>query len=251
MSTSQYNTRCIYRIICTPSQKSYIGQTCNPQKRIYEHFRLLKLNQHYNQHLQNAFNQFGDLAFHTMIIESDIDPCVINDRERYWINQYDSFHNGFNKSIGGDLSYLGKPCEWNGNRYSSLSAAAFDLGISTSTLSEYFNRGYLCSDDIPDEDDQRGNPCVWNGILYRSQKIAATALGISQGAMKFRVRNGYTCDSDMPQRTQCTWNGVVYRSISKCSKATGIPQVTLSRWIRNGIVCDKDRPIYRKISNVE
>lgn len=41
---------------------------------------------------------------HFMIepIEKDIPNEQLNEREQYWISYYDSFHNGYNSTIGGD-----------------------------------------------------------------------------------------------------------------------------------------------------
>lgn len=246
MAKPQYSIYCVYRIVCSTSLKSYIGQTCNPKKRIYEHFRRLKSNQHHNLHLQSAFNQYGVDAFYSEVIETDIPVGEVDNRERYWITHFDSLLNGFNKAPGGNLAYRGKPCIWNGKRYDSISAAAFDIGINAATLHERLDKGYVRDSDIQIFGEKHNRPCVWNGIGYPSHKAAAKALGISTGAMKFRIARGYQSDSDMPQRVKCSWNGIDYRSVSECSRATDIAPATLLRWLNRGIFRDEDRPIYRK-----
>lgn len=247
MSKSYYNTSCIYRIVCFTSFRCYIGQARNPVKREYEHFRLLKLNQHYNVHLQRAFNVHGTETFYFEVLERNIPIDDIDNREKYWITHFDSYRNGFNQAPGGDLSYRGKPCVWNGIEYPSVTSAALDIGINPSTLRERLENGYTYDDDVYAPGEQCNKPCTWNGIEYPSQKAAAKALGISMGGMKFRIRNGYKCDEDMPQRRACVWNGIAYKSIMDCSRAIGVPHVTLIRWLNRGIVCDSDRPTYRKV----
>lgn len=51
---------CIENII---NGKKYIGQSINLEKRIKEHFVFLKKNNHYNFHLQRAYNKYGDNSF--------------------------------------------------------------------------------------------------------------------------------------------------------------------------------------------
>lgn len=49
----------IYKIVNHATGQCYVGQSQRVQKRIREHFRLLRLNKHTNQHLQNAYNKYG------------------------------------------------------------------------------------------------------------------------------------------------------------------------------------------------
>lgn len=53
----------IYKIVNTITNQCYVGQSQDVKKRLKEHFRLLRHNKHTNQHLQNAFNKYGEYAF--------------------------------------------------------------------------------------------------------------------------------------------------------------------------------------------
>ena len=53
----------IYRIVNTVSNKAYVGQSLRVKKRVHEHFRLLRLGKHTNQHLQRSYNKHGEDAF--------------------------------------------------------------------------------------------------------------------------------------------------------------------------------------------
>lgn len=69
----------IYKLVNTATGQCYVGQSQRAKKRIKEHFRLLRLNKHPNQHLQNAYNKYGADAFYGEIeIEcesaDDLDP---------------------------------------------------------------------------------------------------------------------------------------------------------------------------------
>ncbi len=54
----------IYKLVNTATGQCYVGQSQRVQKRIKEHFRLLRLNKHPNQHLQNSYNKYGAAAFY-------------------------------------------------------------------------------------------------------------------------------------------------------------------------------------------
>ncbi len=53
----------IYKIVNLRTGQCYVGQSVRMQKRIKEHFRLLRGNKHTNPHLQKAYNKYGAAAF--------------------------------------------------------------------------------------------------------------------------------------------------------------------------------------------
>jgi group I intron endonuclease len=53
----------LYKLVNQVTGQCYVGQSQNINKRIREHFRLLKLNKHTNPHLQNSYNKYGPEAF--------------------------------------------------------------------------------------------------------------------------------------------------------------------------------------------
>ena len=92
----------IYKITNNVNGKMYIGQSINIEQRWVEHLRELNGNKHYNQHLQNSWNKYGESNFKFDIVEE----CIRNDlnnKERYWIAMYDTQNKrcGFNISNGG------------------------------------------------------------------------------------------------------------------------------------------------------
>ena len=92
----------IYVIENLENHKKYIGQTTNVEKRIYEHFRRLDKNEHVNQYLQNAYNKYGKDCFEYFYREfKDIDSEKLDILEKYYIEKYDSYRNGYNLTLGG------------------------------------------------------------------------------------------------------------------------------------------------------
>lgn len=92
----------IYFIKNILTNQYYIGQSSNLQKRLRDHRNNLVNNKHHNKHLQSSWNKYGEKNFIFKIIEEcDIDN--LNDLEVFYIKKFDSFHNGFNKTAGGDF----------------------------------------------------------------------------------------------------------------------------------------------------
>lgn len=91
----------IYYIKNLVNNKYYIGQSHDIYKRwIREKKYLRSDNTAWNAHLQNAWKKYGEDNFEFAIIEE----CTIenlDEREIYWIQFFDSFNNGYNKTIGG------------------------------------------------------------------------------------------------------------------------------------------------------
>jgi len=91
----------IYKITNKINNKVYIGQSKNIKSRIYIHKRDLKLNKHYNPHLQASFNKYGIESFSFETVEI-CKESQLNNKEIFWIKKYDSFNNGYNLTNGGN-----------------------------------------------------------------------------------------------------------------------------------------------------
>ncbi len=84
----------IYGIYCFKNDKIYIGSTLNLCNRKRRHYYDLRKNQHHNEYLQKAWNKYSENSFVFIIIEK-IDNMLTQTEEK-WINQLDSWKNGFN-----------------------------------------------------------------------------------------------------------------------------------------------------------
>lgn len=92
----------IYKIINSLNNKCYIGQTKrNPQLRWYEHKYYANKGVTYKSALYNAIQKYGIDHFSFKILE-EIENDMLDEREVYYINIFDSFYNGYNNTIGGD-----------------------------------------------------------------------------------------------------------------------------------------------------
>lgn len=94
MSSTIPATSGIYRIVCVPTGKFYIGSSTNLRTRRYNHFRELQRNKHHNRHMQRAWNKYGKDAFVFEVLELALIPFLL-EREQYWL---DTLKPGFNMS---------------------------------------------------------------------------------------------------------------------------------------------------------
>lgn len=94
----------IYKFTCKENNKVYIGQSLNIENRFKSH-----ANNYSNGNLDDyqtkfyrALRKHGFENFSFDILEIVDDIQLLNEREAYWIEQYDSFKNGYNSTPGGD-----------------------------------------------------------------------------------------------------------------------------------------------------
>ena len=77
----------IYKILNIQTNKIYIGQTNNFNRRKIEHFERLKYKMHENKPLQEDYIRYGLFNFKIEVIEEVEDEKAL-ERETYWINYY-------------------------------------------------------------------------------------------------------------------------------------------------------------------
>lgn len=93
----------IYKIENDINHKIYIGKTYKTiQKRFQEHCYEASRENKKHRPLYAAMNKYGLEHFHVSLVEETDIP---EERERYWIEFFNSFKYGYNATLGGD----GKP----------------------------------------------------------------------------------------------------------------------------------------------
>lgn len=99
----------VYQILNLVNGKRYIGISKDCELRWQQHKNDLVKNKHKNVHLQRAWNTYGELNFEFSIIDVydySKDRRGLLEKEIEYIAKFDSFKNGYNRTIGGDGSSL-------------------------------------------------------------------------------------------------------------------------------------------------
>lgn len=133
----------IYKITNTLNDKVYIGQTIKTvQKRFTQHKN--NSNKEYFSQivLYKAFNKYGIENFICEEIE-EVPNDKLDEREKYWIEYYDSYFNGYNSTLGGRATQL---YNWDTDdiieKYMILKSAravAKEIGCDHSTIDRILN----------------------------------------------------------------------------------------------------------------
>ena len=90
----------IYKIVNDVNSKIYIGKTTRSlQTRFEEH---IKNTSNCKSAISAAIQKYGEKHFQIQLIEDNIPDEQLNQKERYWINFYDSYRKGYNLTPGGD-----------------------------------------------------------------------------------------------------------------------------------------------------
>lgn len=102
----------IYKITNLINNKIYIGKAKDYQRRYRDHIGLASKG--VESYLYNAIRKYGEANFKIDQIDSAETDEELNNKEKYWIKQYDSTNpeKGYNMTDGGDggntLKYLSK-----------------------------------------------------------------------------------------------------------------------------------------------
>lgn len=211
----------IYKLIA-PNGKIYIGQSLKIEQRWADHKRRAK-----NKFTKSSFKLYNSIRkygweFFTKEIIEQCPPELLNGREIYYINLFDSFKHGLNGREGGDSNWkvsqttknklrkanLGK---YNGDQniqftidgilYCSVGDASKKLGIPAKTIhnrlnsnnEKYSNYLYYDSKLIPKRfkrSNGRNKKIVMDGKVYESIACAIKQTSISKSTILYRLRNG-------------------------------------------------------------
>lgn len=146
----------IYKIENKANGKVYIGQSIDIDNRWKNHRCELRRNAHYNDHLQRAWNKYGEDSFVFSIIEECVET-ELDEKEIYWIDYLHSceYEYGYNSSLGGTGDALYRPVlqfdlsgnfikEWKSPREASIKTNTPQQGIYGSCTKKNINiLGYL------------------------------------------------------------------------------------------------------------
>jgi group I intron endonuclease len=100
----------IYSVLCKVTNKRYIGQTVRDVNvRWKEH--ITDSRNHPKTLLHKAIAKYGPSMFVVRSIEEDVSINNLDEREKYWISEFDTFNNGYNLTEGGQGDSRGELSE--------------------------------------------------------------------------------------------------------------------------------------------
>ena len=120
----------IYKFTSKITGKSYIGQSIHIEKRYQEHLQEVNNN---NSKWYQALREQGINNFEFSILEI-CEPSQLNEREIYWIEQYNSYLDGYNSTPGGNSKCYNP----------QLIYDAWDEGLSPLEIAKKLNIGTSC-----------------------------------------------------------------------------------------------------------
>ena len=91
----------IYKIENQLNHKVYIGQSVNIGKRWTAHRTKYYTEDYYDYPLYRAFRKYGIENFSFSVIQ-ECSKEELNELEKYWINYYNSYNDGYNQTVGGE-----------------------------------------------------------------------------------------------------------------------------------------------------
>lgn len=82
----------------------YVGQTIDLYTRHKHHVEYDPYNKNtreYNYPLSRGIRKYGPEEYELIILEENVPLKQLDEREKYWINFYDTFWEGYNQTVGG------------------------------------------------------------------------------------------------------------------------------------------------------
>ena len=124
----------IYIIKNKCNSKVYIGQTIQDvAERFRQHLKPSVIKQRGTYKIYNAIKKYGKENFYYEILEGNIDSNLLNDREMYYIELFDSYENGYNSTRGGDSKVISSIEDIN------TLITMLDNGCTNQEMADYFD----------------------------------------------------------------------------------------------------------------
>jgi hypothetical protein len=105
----------VYQIRCKQNGKIYVGSAVDLRRRWDVHRRTLRDRVHHNDHLQHAWNTYGEENFEFEVLQF-VNAAELLRAEQEWIDRTDCTHRkiGYNISALASTQYEKTPLAWHG-----------------------------------------------------------------------------------------------------------------------------------------
>lgn len=236
----------IYLIINKENGHKYVGQTTQPlNKRWQQHIQ--EANRMSAKPLHRAFRKYGVGKF-TMKVIDECDESLLNEKEQYWIEQYNTFESteGYNATSGGNrpifsqetrdkisniMSNIERTDEWTNNIKESLTQKS-KIEPWGCLTEENRGNGKHCGLKIMGINIETGEEKVWENAREAALEVAGNRNKNSN--ILLSARKGYKCygykwkllENKSKKKAvkgvhKKTWEEVFYESISDAVRDIG------------------------------
>lgn len=222
----------IYCITNDLNNKKYVGQT-----RVSVNTRFKSHINDYNNYdkcaLHLAIQKYGEEHFSVETLE-ECDDSLLDDREIYWIEKLDTYHNGYNSTVGGQSRPLKYDYKEIANKYLELR--------SYKETANYFNCSYIVVKEactlynIPDFSNHFSEENIkkmFDWLFNNNFNVpeAAKKFNCSTTAVYYNLKK-YGIDLKSEQDKYIISSYKKLGSISKTAKATGRCNKYISKVLR-------------------
>ena len=100
----------IYKVTNKVNGKIYIGKTIQSLHDRWSRHVNDAMTNRLDTHFARAIRKYGQENFIAEVIDTADSKEELSEKEKYWIERYQSYSNGYNETIGGDggNTYIGK-----------------------------------------------------------------------------------------------------------------------------------------------
>jgi len=128
----------VYRVLCIPSGKSYVGQTIRTLGQRWTSHKCAPLG----GALRNAIEKYGSQSFTRSIIDTATNQEELDEKERHWIRTLNTLSpNGYNLEAGGDTGWSASPETREKMRQAKLAVAHTPEFLGVCKLGGQGNKG--------------------------------------------------------------------------------------------------------------
>ncbi len=196
----------IYAIRNLVNNKLYIGLAVNLKYRREWHFARLRKDKHCNEHLQKAFNKYGEDNFIFEVLEYCTEDLLFQ-KEHSWCSNFNVHDRHFGYNI--------KPTDPTG-----IAGQSNETKLKISNTSK--------ERAVPDERRVR------IADTLRGRKQTLDHIANAANARKGKVRGPYKMNSPVKAVNQLTGENIQFDSVSKCARHFKVPSSTISLSIKTG-----------------